>query len=293
MTHAPRRALLAAALAAALGAGCANLAPALPGEAALQAGVHLEPGLPADALPGDAKPFPHAAFVLLPSQSAVGLLVPVPFVTEAVQSLIDKGVASAAAAHYTEIDPQRIVARALEGSPVLAGGRGGARLQAFAFVQECSDDRYRLALVAHVTTAGWTGRYLVHLPTAWPVGDYRNPSPQVLAGVRAELGAGAAELRTLLERAQRGQLAGNGTRANVGSLHLVGGRPGGYLSPSLVVARDVEVIDDTPEVLVFRSKGNVTADTGAGALFFGVHRVRKDQLHTYTPLPPAPAGKPS
>lgn len=272
--------------AAMLVAGCVDLKPAVPGAQALAQGLSLEPGVPEGALPGDAKPFPHASFVLLPSHSAVGLLVPVPFITEAVESAINSGAASAAASHYADIDPQRIVQRALQGSPVLTTGPGGAKLRAFAFVQEGSDDRYRLALVAHVTAPDWTGRYLVHLPTAWPVADYRNPGPAVLAGVRRELEAAAVELRTLLERAQRGQLAGTGVHANVGSLHLVGGKPGGYLSPTLVVARDVEVIEDTAEVLIFRSRGDVTSETSAGGLFFGVHRLLKSQLHTFDKLPP-------
>lgn len=283
------RSMWSAALCAAvmvISAGCVDLKPAVPGAQALAQGLSLEPGLPEGALPGDAKPFPHAAFVLLPAQSAVGLLVPIPFITEAVASAIDSGTASAAASHYADIDPQRIVQQALQGSPVLAAAPGGAKLQAFAFVQEGADDRYRLALVAHVTAKDWTGRYLVHLPTAWPVADYRNPSPAVLAGVRQELQAGAVALRTLLERAQRGQLAGSGVHANVGSLHLVGGKVGGYMSPTLVLARDVEVIDDTPDVLVFRSRGDVTSVTTAGGLFFGVHRLLKSQLHTFDKLPP-------
>jgi hypothetical protein len=282
-----RTALCAAVVAL---AGCADLKPSVPGTQALAQGLHVEPGLPEGALPGDAKPFPHAAFVLLPAQSAVGLLVPLPFITEVVKSAIDSGTTSAAERHYAEIDPQRIVQRALNGSAVLAAGSGGAKLQAFAFVQEGADDHYRLALVAHVRSSDWTGRYLVHLPTAWPVVAYRNPSPAVLAGVRKELEAAALELRALLERAQRGQLAASGVRANVGSLHLVGGKPGGYLSPTLVLARDVEVIDDTPEVLVFRSQGDVTSDTPTGGLFFGVHRLLKTQLHTFEKLPPKNKG---
>lgn len=282
------RAALGAALGAALlaMAGCAEMKASVPGAQPLAQGLHVVPGLPADALPDNAKPFPHAAFVLLAADSAVGLLVPLPFISGAVSGAMDARTAAAAEAHYEGIDPRRIVERALRGSPVLTPAAQGAALQAFAFVQECVDERYRLALVAHVTNGGWSGRYLVHLPTAWPLADYRNPSPAVLAGLRRELDEGAVALRALLERAARGELAPSGTRADLGSLNLVGSKVGGLVSPTLLLARDVDLIEEGPDHVIFRSAGKPTEASSAGGLFFGVHRLRKDQLHTFNRLPP-------
>eukprot|EP01136_Pigoraptor_vietnamica_P032130 Opistho-1_new@93612 len=65
--------------------GCTTLQPSMPypgaGEVPGSACVALQPGLPAQ-LPKDAVPFPQQApYLLIPADSAVGLLVPLPFVS--------------------------------------------------------------------------------------------------------------------------------------------------------------------------------------------------------------------
>lgn len=70
-------------------------------------------------------------------------------------------------------------------------------------------------------------------------------------------------------------------RAEVGSLHLVGGRASGLLSPTLVKAKDAEVIEETAERVIVRLPGFMGLPGTSGGLFFGVHVLRKDQLHTF------------
>ena len=60
---------------------------------------------------------------------------------------------------------------------------GGFQLQPFAFITECVDDKYRIAMVFQVQGSGWTGRYMYHLPTAYNVAEFKSPSPQLLAGL--------------------------------------------------------------------------------------------------------------
>lgn len=265
-------------------AGCASVQPSVPGEHALRQGVALASGLP-EQLPAKSAPFPHAQFVLLPAESAAGLLMPIPFVGEAIGSALDASAAASAEARYSAIDPYRIVAAAMAGSPLLAASKPAVKLQTFAFVQECVDDRWRLALVAHLQGAEWVGRYLVHLPTTYSAAEYAHPTPAVMAALAGELDEGARRLRQLVERAARGGLGPSGTRADVGSLHLVGGKAAGLVSPTLLAARNVDVIEEGPEHVLVRIPGDMTQPASAGGLFFGVHWLRKDQLHTFRKLP--------
>ncbi|CAD5373321.1 conserved hypothetical protein [Rubrivivax sp. A210] len=283
---AARRRRVAAALAVcvALLAGCISIKPSLPGEQALQQGVELVRGLP-EQLPAQSAPFPHAQFVLLPTESAAGLLVPIPFVTEAIAGVFNASAAASDEARLAALDPYRIVADAMAGSPLLAAAKPGVKLRPFAFVQDCADGRYRLALVAHLQGAGWVGRYMVHLPTTYGSGEFGAPSPAVMAAMARDLQDGARQLRQLVERAARGDLRPSGTRADVGSLHLVGGRASGFLPPSLAVARGADVIEDGPEHVLVRIAGDMTLPSATGGLYFGVHLLRKDQLHTFKKRP--------
>ena len=106
-------------------------------------------------------------------------------------------------------------------------------------------------------------------------------TPEELQVLQREIGEGCIQLRQLVERGGRGELRSNGVRVDVGSLHLVGERSGGWLSPNLVIARDGELIEEDEEHVLVRLDGDPSQPVTAGGLFFGVHSLRKDQLHTF------------
>jgi hypothetical protein len=122
------------------------------------------------------------------------------------------------------------------------------------------------------------------LPTAYDVAEFKSPSPQLLATVRAEFVAGAQVLRQLLDRAAQGQLESRGVEAELGSLHLVGGKAAGLLSPTLVVSKDADALEETEDFVVVRMPGELANAGTTGGLFFGVHYLRKSQLHTLKKL---------
>jgi hypothetical protein len=56
------------------------------------------------------------------------------------------------------------------------------------------------------------------------------------------------------------------------------------LAPTLVLARAAELIEEDDEQVLVRIDGDPSKPASAGGLFFGVHRLRKDQLHTFRPI---------
>lgn len=248
-------------------------------EAAAQ-GIRLVRALPSE-LPEKAVAVPHAQFVLVPNESPAGLLAPVPFVADAIGGVLDRNLAEGLEQRYASIGPYRIARQAMQGSPLLRTEGGGLTLKPFVFITECADDLYRIASVFQLEGDGWTGRYTVHLPTTYPLDAFKQPSAATLATLQRELTEAAVVLRQLVERGARGELRGTGLRAEVGSLHLVGGRASGLLSPTLVKAKDAEVIEETAERVIVRLPGFMGLPGTSGGLFFGVHVLRKDQLHTF------------
>lgn len=263
-------------------AACATRDEAAPAGERLRQGVALARGLP-EQLPDKSSPFPHAQFVLIAAENPVELLNPIPFVADLVTDAVHQSAAAAFEARYASIHPFLQAQAALRGSAVLATRETPYKLQPFVVVQECLDDRYRLALVFHVQGPDWQTRYLAHLPTAHPRGAFKAPTPALLQAVGRELAAGAQGLRGLLERDQRGSLRGSGARAKVGSLHLVGNRALGVISAQRMLA-EAEIVDDSSDALVLRMAGDMTAPASSGGLFFGVHLMRRDQLHTFERL---------
>jgi hypothetical protein len=282
-TLSSRTAALAATAMLAVLAGCASAPPpaSVPISAqTAQKGVSLQRSLP-QVLPDKSVPIPHSEFVLIPSESAAGLLMPIPFVGGAIGAAVDRHSAETFEASYGQISPYNIALAEMQASPFFKSSGGALKLQPFAFLTECVDDKYRLALVFQLQGDGWTGRYMYHLPTAYDVADFKAPSPQLLAAVRAELVSGAQMLRKLLERAAQGQLASRGVKAEVGSLHLVGGKAAGLISPTLLVSKDADVLEEADDHVVVRMSGEMANAGTTGGLFFGVHYLRKAQLHTF------------
>jgi hypothetical protein len=230
--------------------------------------------------------------VLLPGESAAGMLVPVPFLAGAIGGAMDRSEAAAEAAQLASIDPYALAQRAWQGSALLADVASGAAdalvLQPFAFLQACVDDCYRIALVHQLSRGDWTGRYTVHLRSTYDSASFHPVTPALLQTLQTEMHEGSAVLRDLVERAARGDLRGNSTRVDVGSLHLVGNRAAGLVAPTLLLARGAELIEEDTEEVLVRIDGDPSQPASAGGLLFGVHRLRKDQLHTFRPVKSTP-----
>jgi hypothetical protein len=171
-----------------------------------------------------------------------------------------------------------------QSSPLFGAGNAGLKLNPFVVIQECTDDKFRLALVYHVEGKGWIGRYIHHLPTAVPIDRFSAPTPEMLEAMSAELRVAAGTLRTLMERDARGGLPATGTKVDIGSLHFVGGRVGGLLAPTLLKVKGVDLLEDDGQIVVVRMDGDMKQAVATGGLFFGVHYIRKDQLHTFDKL---------
>jgi hypothetical protein len=253
----------------------------------LARGINLVRSLPVQ-IPDKAVPFPHAQFVLIPTESALEVLSPVPFVADAVINSLHQSAADAYETKYVSIDPYRIARASLQNSALLGDPKSDVVLQPFAFVQECADDRYRVSLVYHLHTGEWVGRYVTHLPTTYGLAEYKSPTSQVLATLRGELVAAAEQLRALLDRGAKGDLKPSGVKADIGSLYLLGGKALGVLPTTLLYAKGADVIEEGPDHVIARLSGDMTNAATAGGLFFGVHYLRKDQLHTFKKLAGTP-----
>jgi hypothetical protein len=279
-----RRHLFTVAAAGMLLAGCAQtrrstaLAPELG-----RAGIRLQRSLPT-VLPSGAQVLPKTQLVLLPAESAAGLLVPVPFLAEAVAGALDRSEAATEAAQLATIDPYAQAQQVWQGSPLMGDAADALTLQPFAFLQACVDDRYRIALVHQLSGGDWVGRYTVHLRSSYDSASFHRVTPALLQSLRNEMLEGSTALRGLVERAARGELQSRKARVDLGSLHLVGNRTAGMLAPTLVLARAAELIEEDDEQVLVRIDGDPSKPASAGGLFFGVHRLRKDQLHTFRPI---------
>ena len=144
-----------------------------------------------------------------------------------------------------------------------------------------------MALIYQISQGEWVARYTTHLRTTYGDDKFHRVTPVVLQSLQSEMAEGAFMLRDLVERGARGELRPSGVRVDVGSLHLVGGCSGGWMSPTLVVARDGDLIEEGSDHILVRLAG-VPSMPASGGLFFGVHRLRKDQLHTFRRRQAAP-----
>lgn len=282
-----RRHLFTVAGAGLLLAGCAQIrrSTALGPEMA-RYGIRLERSLPT-VLPSGAQVLTHKQLVLLPGESAAGMLVPIPFLAGAIGSAMDRSEAASESTQLASIEPYALAQASWQGSPLLAAEGSAADalvLQPFAFLQACVDDRYRIALVHQLSRGDWVGRYTVHLRRSYDSVSFHRVTPALLQALQTEMREGSAVLRGLVERAARGELRGKGTRVDLGSLHLVGNRAAGLVAPTLVLARGAELIEEDDEQVLVRLDGDPGQPASAGGLFFGVHRLRKDQLHTFRPV---------
>jgi hypothetical protein len=261
--------------------GCASVKTSTPvNPESMQHGLSVVRSLP-DQLPAKSAPIASSQYVLLPAESAAGLLMPIPFVSEAIGAALDHVAATSYEGEFNSVDPVGITLDSLRTSPILRTTGGEVTLQPFVAIQECADDRYRLALIYHLSNKDWVGRYTYHLPTAYEGSALKNHDASTLSSIRLELQGGAQVLRGVIERGSRGELTGRGVKVDIGSLHLVCGKAAGMLSPGVVISRDADLIDEAADHVLVRLSGDMTQAASVGGLFFGVHYLRTDQLHTF------------
>lgn len=266
-------------------AGCTTISPstAMPADVRTQ-GLMLRHDMPSK-LPEGSKRLAGSQLVLVPTDSAAGLVVPVPFVADIATNAYYTHEATTLAARYAGVDVFGLVQRTMASSALMHDGEGKNALFAVAYLVDCDDAVFRVALSGRVESGSWTGRYTVHLPTALSEKELAAGAPATIATLTRELGDAAVTLRSLLERDAADAFRTGMYRADVGSLHLNCGKVGGLVSPRLLLARGAEVLEDGSDHVVVRMAGDLAQSGPSGGLMYGVHYLRKDQVHTFNRKP--------
>lgn len=242
-------------LAGALGA-CATKQQSTPLPAAVASeGLRIERSLPKE-LPAESTPFPGSQFVLISTDNAAGMLVPVPFVADAVVGAIHQHEARQLAGKYAALDPYAIVRSALEGSAILARSGTNAVLHPLAYIVNCSDDLSRVALVARVQSTNWNGRYMAHLPATYLYTTLATGKSDALDTLRSDMMQGATVLRRLVEQDARGEPTRTLYKADVGSMNLACSTPSGVVSAKLMQALNTDVVEESADHIVVRIAGD-------------------------------------
>lgn len=266
-------------------AGCAGMQDNTPMRSDVAAkGVVPIRALPSP-LPSGAVAIPSSQFILINADTAalalVDLLNPIPFVTDLAKDGMNQRIADSYQSRYAAVDPFAIATERLAGSPLLTGRKDALPLKPFVYMVEGSDGRWRLSLTFRIEGADWLGRFMVHLPTTYSAAEIRDDSTPTQQTLRQDLVDGSDVLRQLMERDARGQLKGDGTRVSFGSLHVVGSNAMGVLSAQRMIYTDAELLEEGADHVIIRSRGDMHADATNGALAFGVHYFRKNQLHHF------------
>ena len=244
----------------------------------------LKRALPA-RMPDQSAPVTGSQLVLVPSESVAGMVVPIPFVSDLAVGAYHKYQASGLGKHYGALDVFDIVQRAMADSQLLKQGKGTVTLYPIVYLAECTDGQYRLSLAGRVEQAKWVGRYVAHLPTTYSEAQLSAAVPDTVASMKQELEAAAVTLRRLIESDASGGFNTVLYRADLGSLHLSCAKIGGMVSANLMLARDADVVEDDAEHVVVRIAGDLSQTGPSGGLMYGLHYLRKDQLHTFKRKP--------
>ena len=276
---------LAIVLSALAVSGCNTMAPstAMPADVRTQ-GLVLKHDVPSK-LPEGSKRLAGSQLILVPTDSAVGLVVPLPFVADIATNAYHSHEATTLAARYAGIDVFDLVQRAMGSRALIHDGAGKNTLFAVAYLVDCDDAVFRVALSGRVESGPWTGRYTVHLPTALSEHALAAGAPETIAALTSELSDAAVILRSLIERDAADAFRAGLYRADVGSLHLNCGKVAGLVSPKMLLARNAEVLEDGAGHIVVRAAGDLGQSGPSGGLMYGVHYLRRDQVHTFNRKP--------
>jgi hypothetical protein len=222
--------------------GCVTKEASIPIPSAVaRAGLTIGRSFPTD-LPDESARLPDSQFVLISTDNVASLLMPVPFVAEAVAGALNQHETNALAKRYASVDPYVIVSTAMHGSPLLRT-EGGVVLHPVAFLVDCSDARYRVALAARMASGSWKGSYMVHLPTTYQHAALVEGGAAAIAPMRSEMAAAAVTLRRLIEQDARGELTRPLYTADVGSLNLACSTVSGVVSARLIRSVNTEVVE--------------------------------------------------
>ncbi|UXH80111.1 hypothetical protein [Roseateles amylovorans] len=270
-------------------AGCANVQQSRPLQADLAGkGLQLTRALPSP-LPAGSAAIPGTQYIIVSAGSTVAQLVdmlnPIPFVGGLAEDEMRKRQASGYRSHYAQVDPFAIATAQLAGSPLLSGQSGALPLKPLVYIMEGSDARWRLSLVFRVEAPNWVGRFMYHLPTTYSSEEMASASSSTVDTLRQEIAAGSDVLRQLMERDARGELKGSGTQAEFGSLYIIGRDLAGVVSASRLPFGKAEIIEEGPDYMVLRASGDLHADAATGALAYGVHYFRREQLNEFRKKP--------
>ena len=232
-------------------------------------------------LPSGSKLIPGTHFSVIFADSAMTLLVPVPFVGDAVAGAINTSKSESYKAHYAGIDIVQFAEEAFKNSRFYRNTPQKTQLFAMAYLQESFDDVFRISLAVEVDAENWRGRYLYHIPTHIPVADIKVPTVQQVDTLKAELKTGMKKLSELIECDLNGQLSSTSKKVDFGSYYIYGSNLGGLITPSVMHLSDGQLIEEGSDYVIFRHSGDPSVAGNAGALLFGVHYFYKNQLHTF------------
>jgi len=104
---------------------------------------------------------------------------------------------------------------------------------------------------------------------------------EALATMRTEMAQAAITLRRLIEQDARSELTKPLYKADAGSMHLACSTLSGVVSAKSMQALNTDVVEDGSDYIVVRIAGELTESGPLGGLMFGLHYLRKDQLHTF------------
>jgi hypothetical protein len=262
--------------------GCVSVKPSTPvKQNGLEQGIAVMRDLPKKLLPGRSTLVPDSRYVFILPDSAATLLVPVPFIGDAVVDQVHQHTSASYKDKFTTADPYNYAVKSLQSTTLYRPENAAYKLYPYVVVQEGFDNVYRISLVYHLEGNNWIGRYLYHLPTTYPKVQFVNTPPTEIQSLQKELAEGADKLLTLMQRDETGTLIGNGKKATLGSLFIVGSKISGLVSPTILAYPNTDIVDEGSDYVVARGAGDIKSDGQSGAMLFGVHYFHKNQLHTY------------
>lgn len=179
--------------------GCVSMQKSthIPSEKARKAGLVVSEIMPV-SIPSDAHVIPDTHFAVVFAENAAKLLMPVPFVADAVEDSVNNSKSEAYREHYLGLNIVELARTALATSSLYSESEDALQIHPVAYVQECIDEKFRISLAIHVESSDWTGRYLYHVPMAVPAADISNPTEQELSQMQSEFKAGVTQLVTLI-----------------------------------------------------------------------------------------------
>lgn len=245
----------------------------------LNLGINIINKLPA-TLPGNATPIPGSNYIVVLPDSAATLLVPVPFLGEAVVGALHKHSTEAFKDKFNDADPYKFAFDSIKQTSLYRDVPASYKLYPYVIVQDSVDDQFRVSLIYQLETKGWIGRYIYHLPTTYPRSEFKNTPPAEIKSLQSELALAAKTLTDLVLRDNEGRLNSSGKKATVGSLYFVSNSIVGLVSPSVLAYPAIDILEEGKDYVILRSGGDVKGDAQSGVLF-GVHYFYRNQLHTF------------